>query len=41
MSFAVAGLVSHKPVTIDDMMPVATSFPEFEALMASLGVEMT
>jgi len=41
MSFAIAGLVSRKPVTIDDMSPVATSFPEFEALMASLGVEMT
>jgi 3-phosphoshikimate 1-carboxyvinyltransferase len=40
MSFAIAGLVSRKPVAIDDMSPVATSFPEFEALMASLGVEM-
>ena len=28
MSFAVAGLVSRAPVTIDDMSPVATSFPD-------------
>src|SRR3546814_20014982 len=27
MSFAVAGLVSKAPVTIDDIAPVATSFP--------------
>ena len=37
MSFAVAGLVSHAPVTIDDMAPVATSFPTFAAMMRSLG----
>lgn len=37
MSFAVAGLVSRLPVTIDDMAPVATSFPDFEAMMVSLG----
>lgn len=36
MSFAVAGLVSAAPVTIDDMAPVATSFPNFEALLESL-----
>ncbi|WP_077148129.1 3-phosphoshikimate 1-carboxyvinyltransferase [Sphingopyxis sp. KK2] len=36
MSFAIAGLVSKAPVTIDDMAPVATSFPNFEALLASL-----
>jgi 3-phosphoshikimate 1-carboxyvinyltransferase len=29
MSFAVAGLVSEHGVTIDDMAPVATSFPGF------------
>lgn len=34
MSFAVAGLASKAPVTIDDMAPVATSFPGFEALLA-------
>lgn len=37
MSFAVAGLVSKKGVTIDDMRPVATSFPGFTALLQSLG----
>ena len=36
MSFAVAGLVSRSPVMIDDMAPVATSFPNFECLLASL-----
>ena len=36
MSFAIAGLVSKAPVTIDDMAPVATSFPNFEALLESL-----
>jgi 3-phosphoshikimate 1-carboxyvinyltransferase len=37
MSFAVAGLVSAKGVTVDDMRPVATSFPSFEAMLAELG----
>lgn len=37
MSFAVAGLVSAEPVTVDDMAPVATSFPGFEAMLRSLG----
>ncbi len=36
MSFAVAGLVSKAPVTIDDIAPIATSFPNFEALLADL-----
>lgn len=36
MSFAIAGLVSKAPVTIDDMAPVATSFPNFEALLDGL-----
>jgi 3-phosphoshikimate 1-carboxyvinyltransferase len=40
MSFAVAGLVSRDPVTIDDMAPVATSFPIFADLMRSLGAEV-
>lgn len=40
MSFAVAGLVSTDPVTIDDMAPVATSFPGFTALMTGLGAEI-
>ena len=37
MSFAVAGLVSAEPVMIDDMCPVATSFPGFEAMLRVLG----
>ena len=37
MSFAVAGLVSQGGVTIDDMRPVATSFPTFLPLLQSLG----
>lgn len=37
MSFAVAGLVSRDGVTVDDMRPVATSFPGFTALLRSLG----
>lgn len=40
MSFAVAGLVSRAPVTIDDMAPVATSFPTFTALLRSLGAAL-
>jgi 3-phosphoshikimate 1-carboxyvinyltransferase len=36
MSFAVAGLVSEAPVTIDDIAPIATSFPNFETLLAGL-----
>lgn len=37
MSFAVAGLASHRGVTIDDMRPVATSFPGFVDLLRDLG----
>ncbi len=37
MSFAVVGLACREPVTIDDMAPVATSFPGFEAMMVALG----
>jgi 3-phosphoshikimate 1-carboxyvinyltransferase len=36
MSMAVAGLVSIRPVTIDDIEPVATSFPGFETMLAGL-----
>jgi 3-phosphoshikimate 1-carboxyvinyltransferase len=37
MSFAVAGLNTAGGVTIDDMSPVATSFPGFEAMLRGLG----
>ncbi len=36
MSFVVAGMVSSAPVTIDDAAPIATSFPTFFELLASL-----
>lgn len=36
MSFLVMGLASEQPVTIDDIAPVATSFPNFVALMNTL-----
>lgn len=39
MSFAVAGLAARAPVMIDDMAPVATSFPQFTELMTALGAE--
>jgi len=37
MSFAVAGLASRNGVEIDDMRPVATSFPGFVDLLRELG----
>jgi 3-phosphoshikimate 1-carboxyvinyltransferase len=37
MSFLVLGLASDKPVTIDDVRPIATSYPEFRNLMTGLG----
>ncbi len=41
MSFAVLGLNAAAPVTIDDMAPIATSFPAFVAMMESLGARRT
>jgi 3-phosphoshikimate 1-carboxyvinyltransferase len=40
MSFAIAGLASTQGVQIDDMRPVATSFPTFTSLLAQLGAEV-
>jgi 3-phosphoshikimate 1-carboxyvinyltransferase len=37
MSFAVAGLHSRSGVTVDDMAPVATSFPGFTDMLRQLG----
>lgn len=37
MSFLVMGLASEKPVTVDDTAMIATSFPEFRALMEGIG----
>ena len=40
MSFLVLGMATGKPVTVDDARMIATSFPEFEAMMAGLGAEL-
>jgi 3-phosphoshikimate 1-carboxyvinyltransferase len=39
MAFLVMGLASQKPVAVDDTSFIATSFPEFIALMRRLGAE--
>ena len=36
MSMAVAGLISRDGVEVDDTRPIATSFPQFEALLDSV-----
>ncbi len=36
MSFAVAGQHCYQPVTVDDVSPIATSFPTFEAILRNL-----
>jgi 3-phosphoshikimate 1-carboxyvinyltransferase len=40
MSFLCLGLVTDRPVTVDDAGPIATSFPGFEALMTGLGADL-
>ncbi|MBY8916646.1 3-phosphoshikimate 1-carboxyvinyltransferase [Nitratireductor sp. L1-7-SE] len=40
MSFLVMGLATEKPVTIDDQAMIATSFPDFTALMTRLGATL-
>jgi 3-phosphoshikimate 1-carboxyvinyltransferase len=37
MAFLVLGLATSEPVAIDDGRPIATSFPDFVALMGGLG----
>ncbi|RMF41239.1 MAG: 3-phosphoshikimate 1-carboxyvinyltransferase [Alphaproteobacteria bacterium] len=37
MSFLCLGLAARRPVTVDDAAPIATSFPNFPALMEGLG----
>jgi len=39
MSFLTMGLASEKPVTVDDVTMIATSFPEYQDLMRGLGAE--
>ena len=39
MSFLILGLNAKKPITIDDSRMIATSFPNFFELMATLGAD--
>ena len=39
MSFLIMGLASEKPVSVDDVSMIATSFPQFENLMRDLGAD--
>jgi 3-phosphoshikimate 1-carboxyvinyltransferase len=39
MAFLVMGLASKQPVTVDDTVFIATSFPEFLPLMKNLGAK--
>ena len=39
MSFLVAGLRSNAPITVQGIATIATSFPDFQPLMQSLGVK--
>jgi 3-phosphoshikimate 1-carboxyvinyltransferase len=40
MAFLTMGLASQKPVTVDDVTMIATSFPEYQDLMRGLGAPM-
>ena len=40
MAFLVMGLASEKPVTVDDVSFIATSFPGFVPMMRSLGADL-
>jgi len=40
MSFMILGMGTTDPVSVDDATPIATSFPIFEPLMASLGADI-
>jgi 3-phosphoshikimate 1-carboxyvinyltransferase len=40
MAFLTMGLASQKPVTVDDVTMIATSFPEYQDLMSGLGAVM-
>jgi 3-phosphoshikimate 1-carboxyvinyltransferase len=41
MAFLVLGLAARDPVRIDDIRPIATSFPDFVPLMGRLGASFT
>ena len=40
MSGAILGLLAERPVHVDDATPIATSFPDFATLMATLGADI-
>jgi 3-phosphoshikimate 1-carboxyvinyltransferase len=40
MSFLTMGLAAQKPVTVDDVTMIVTSFPEYQDLMTGLGAVM-
>jgi 3-phosphoshikimate 1-carboxyvinyltransferase len=40
MSFLVMGLATRRPMQVDDGGMIATSFPNFRALMAGLGADI-
>lgn len=40
MSFLVLGLASNEPVKIDDASMIATSFPQFQPLLKSIGADL-
>ena len=40
MSFLCLGLVSKRPITVDDSRSISTSFPSFFTLMKSLGADI-
>jgi 3-phosphoshikimate 1-carboxyvinyltransferase len=39
MSFAILGLAARAPIIVDDARPVATSFPGFVPMLATLGAD--
>jgi 3-phosphoshikimate 1-carboxyvinyltransferase len=41
MSFLIMGLAAKKPVSVDDIAMIATSFPDFVKLMNALGANIT
>ena len=41
MSFLVLGMAAKAPVSVDDAGPIATSFPDFTALMRGLGASLS
>ena len=40
MSFLVLGMAAEMPIAIDDVAPIATSFPGFVELMNGLGADL-